>query len=320
MDSSTIEQLAVNKLKRSILSCPLLQAFISEGDKTPSWDGEVYVYASSDKHKKKQNIYGRVPVQVKGKTSQNLSKNSISFPVKVADLNNYCNDGGVVFIVVYIKGNTHHKEHRIYYKSLLPFDLNRELPLAKGQKSKSIKLESFPEDDATAVTNIFRSFVHDAKKQGGTVDETILSLEDLMKKEIPIDGLSFETIGVEPWNVGKYLTTHEVFLYAKPQGFNIQLPIDKISIPGIDGIVKGPVTVNDEVFYSNYRITYWKGEVTVQIGKSFVCKGIDEEEVCLTYKEKGTLDERICALRFSVAMLEHEHFFLNGSKSSYHSK
>ena len=44
LNTKRIEESATHALKGALLRCPTLSAYISENDKTPSWDGQVFVY------------------------------------------------------------------------------------------------------------------------------------------------------------------------------------------------------------------------------------------------------------------------------------
>lgn len=72
MDRKKIEELAAIAVKGSILKTDTLSQFITENDKTPSWDGFILLY--NDSNKNKSSILGRVDVQVKGKLSSNFQK------------------------------------------------------------------------------------------------------------------------------------------------------------------------------------------------------------------------------------------------------
>ena len=67
MDSKAIETISVNAVRNSVVMSELLDQFIPDNDKEPSWDGCVYIYG--DKSKKKSSLKGRMPVQIKGKLS-----------------------------------------------------------------------------------------------------------------------------------------------------------------------------------------------------------------------------------------------------------
>ena len=108
--------MAVSAVVDSISKTDVLSPFINDGDKEPSWDGNIYIY--EDKRKKKDGIK-KVPVQVKGERRKRISpKKAPKFSVEIIDLDNWLNDGGVVLFVVLIDESGENKA--IYYSSLLP--------------------------------------------------------------------------------------------------------------------------------------------------------------------------------------------------------
>lgn len=63
-------------------------------------DGSITLY--NDESRKKDNIYGRADIQIKGHEvkKDELSKESIQETVSVADLKNYIKEGGVLYFIV----------------------------------------------------------------------------------------------------------------------------------------------------------------------------------------------------------------------------
>ena len=113
-----IEKMATGALSTCISATETMSPYLNDGDKEPVWDGHIYIY--KDKQKNSANIK-RVPVQVKGVQCSVLPAKEPTFPVKVSDLQNYLDDGGVVLFVIYItKGGL---ESRIYYSALPPVKL-----------------------------------------------------------------------------------------------------------------------------------------------------------------------------------------------------
>lgn len=139
MDRKAIETISVNAVRDSIVVSDFLDQFIADNDREPTWDGYVYIY--SDKSKKKDRLKGRLPVQIKGMENDDFSKDDISFPVSIIDLNNYLYDGGAVFFVVYIGHDGLAKQ--IYYAELPPIKLRVYLSDAKGKKLKISNLKNF---------------------------------------------------------------------------------------------------------------------------------------------------------------------------------
>lgn len=84
LDNKAIETLSINAVKNSIVTSEFLDQFIVENDKEPSWDGFVNIYG--DKSKKKSNLKGRMPVQVKGTECDDHSKENISYSMLTVDL------------------------------------------------------------------------------------------------------------------------------------------------------------------------------------------------------------------------------------------
>ena len=123
-----IESLGVGKLSDLINDNDLLQAYIDSNDKTPMWDGEVHVLkAASDK---KEDIIGRVPIQVK--TTQRKTRLN-SFDISASDLISYKSDGGIFFFVVFL--DSEGKLQKICYRSLLPLTIRSLLRKSKLGKN-----------------------------------------------------------------------------------------------------------------------------------------------------------------------------------------
>ena len=139
-NKTVIEMTSVSKVKDAVLRTGVVEPDIRENDKTPSWDGELRLYKSQESFSK-DSLIGNIPVQVKGTWVNRFSKNKATFQVEVSDLKNYLQGGGVMFFLVQIKDFDCYK---IYFASLLPFDLRRLLDEAKDQNTKQIKLEQFP--------------------------------------------------------------------------------------------------------------------------------------------------------------------------------
>ena len=89
MDAGDIERKSVNYINCILSRCPKLIPYITQNDKTPSWDGEIYLYSSLEK--KKKNISGTCKVQVKGTykdSKPTIFDKTLSYPIETSDLNN----------------------------------------------------------------------------------------------------------------------------------------------------------------------------------------------------------------------------------------
>lgn len=95
ISSDQIEKIAVNAVETEILKSRRLSPHISRCDKEPIWDGSIYLNGLNGAEKE------RIPVQVKGKTVNEIPKRT-TFQVEVSHLKSFLKDGGVLFFVVYI--------------------------------------------------------------------------------------------------------------------------------------------------------------------------------------------------------------------------
>ncbi len=118
MNSNKIETGAIICLESLLWECSHIDHSISRNDKGLSWDGFIYLY--SNKNQKKENLVCKCEIQVKGKEKLGKSR---SYSVSIADLNNYRNNGGVLFFVIDIETknsffilNYYQLKSAIYYR------------------------------------------------------------------------------------------------------------------------------------------------------------------------------------------------------------
>lgn len=311
VNNKKIEEFAINVLERALLKSPYLECYIDSNDKTPSWDGNVIVYNSKDN--KKNNIMGKVPIQVKGTKNSPVNKDgTISYYADVSDLNNYYNDGGVIFFVIFV--DTILTKGKIYYSSLLPYDLNSIMKKAKEQKKYAIQLKCFP-DSIDEITNVFMGFLSNRQKQMGIIRKDLPSLKKLEDSGAMIESLSLYTtgIGINRNTIESYILTHDIYLYAKIKGSDIDIPVEKVSEATIARQIEASVEVKGKVFYNTYQQVYKKDMLYIQIGKSLSFKVSEEmTEGAINIKINGNLSERIRDLEFIVSLAEERHITLNG--------
>ena len=160
MVSTDTEKLAVLKVQEEILrDGEYLSEYINSNDKTPMWDGNIYVYSN---RKKKKAGLKRIPVQVKG-TEQNVHPSErITFRMGIDDIDNYLRDGGVMLFVVYISRDC--KRKTIYYDSLLPMKMRVLKEQFAGKKRIPIECRPFPHDEEKMVS-ILLNFYSNMQKQ-----------------------------------------------------------------------------------------------------------------------------------------------------------
>ena len=301
MNSSKIEGSAVSCVKDVLDNCTLLSSSdINEGDKEISWDGDVKIY-KSERHAK-DNLLGRVFVQVKGKVvvDEDLTRDLITYPANVSDLNNYQNDGGVIYLVVYIAPNGTRK---IFYETLTVVKLQDYLKRIKSkQRNKSINLKVLP-NEASDIETIFINFYEDAKKQKSFANYELLPIEELAKQK-GFEGIKITTTkrGVKPDNFidqTAAIIENEVYVYASIDGFEIPAS-NVISKMELQHKVDKRVTVNGVEYYNSCDVVVRKkGQRTIRFGKTIEFTIFDEGRIDLfTYIPSKLHRDRLQALKF----------------------
>lgn len=314
-NTKRIEESATNALKSALLKCPILESYIDSNDKTPSWDGTVFVYNSENN--KKENIEGRVPIQIKG-TEKDIVSNIATFACSTVDLKNYYHDGGCIFFLVSVAPNT--GKHKIFYSTLLVVDLDKILKSAGTQKTYTIKLELFPEENPDEIASVFLSFVHNAYKQSSFIGKDLLSIEELESKGTKIESLTFNAsaINLKEEDLPSFISTHTFYLYAKPEGLDIEIPIDKITDLTVAMSIDSKIKIKETTYFNSYTIQYVKGQPTIKIGKglSLVLKQ-ESRQVSVSYHAEGTLSEFIKDASFFLDFLEAKEMTINNRNISF---
>ena len=311
MDKRRIEEKAITALKSILLQSPFLEPYIESNDKTPSWDGTVFVYHNEDHNK--ANLIARVPVQVKG-TERTFSKTA-TFPFSTADLRNYYNDGGCLLFLV--SGITSTNTGTIYYLDLQVFDLEKLLKNASHKKTISIKMEVFPTDNETEIVTIFANCAENRKKQSSFIGKELFDLDQLLSSGRSLSSLSLSTtcLGSGPDDVGRFISSHQTYVYAKAEGIDIDIPVEKTSNLIVTRAINEKVIVKGKVYYPNYIIEYKNGIPTICIGKS-ISIIVDDQKRSLTihFKPTGTLREQILDASYFIAMVESQEVELNNTR------
>uniref|UniRef100_UPI001106B1E8 DUF4365 domain-containing protein n=2 Tax=Anaerofustis TaxID=264995 RepID=UPI001106B1E8 len=304
LDKKTIETLSVNAVEESVVTSGLLDSYINENDKEPSWDGAVYIYKC--KKKTKENLRGRMPVQVKGKECNDHSKKTISFSIPTVDLKNYLNDGGCMFFVVYIGNNGLTK--KIYYDELTPIKLRQILSESKKQKNKSLHLKEFPVDNNEKNT-VFLNCLQNCEKQKSFKDCELFSLDELTQKNV-LEDLFIPVEFAGKFNLQTFLLKNDFYIYAKIKGSSVLHPIN-IILKNIHThqIIDGLITIDDKVFYKNFEVEKTAIEKIIHIGESFSIHFIENSnEVNFRYNNSKKLSVLVHDLNFFLTYIEKGYF------------
>lgn len=312
MDSSLIEKSAINYLIDEIIITKKLSPYISENDKEPSWDGNIYIYGETNFSK--ENLLGRVPVQVKGKQekSKNLKKEKISYPVEIVDLKNYLNDGGVMFFVILID-EENLKKRKIYYADLTPVRLKIELEKSKNQITKSIKFKEFSSDNQRKVC-ILLNCLENLKKQASFSDIPLLTIDELNKNNI--ERIEIPFVSTKEEIPQKALLNSDIYLYARLKNSPIFQPV-KVLIDELETHEKQKVdiSIDSKKYYSSIEIIRKKDSTKFIIGESFSVTITENKKIAqLNYKNSDKIRILANDLEFMIHQIEKGYFLFNNKK------
>ena len=220
------EVIAVSAVQMAISRTDYLEPYVNSADKGPSWDGAIYVYNKPGDTHSKENLLGRVPVQVKGHETSRVHNKKIKFQAAVSDLKNFLRDGGAIYFVVYFDKDGYNTQ--IYFKQLLPFDLKRLIKNTGSRKSKTITLKPFPLTKSE-ITDVFLNFVNDMEKQrADSAIEMIWSKEELQQKGLATEfEFGYSTFDRTNTDIFQRLFDHGAYLYAKTE-LGVSLPVEYI--------------------------------------------------------------------------------------------
>jgi hypothetical protein len=230
-----IEEFAIARVKDTLLPIDCIDIEIASNDKTPSWDGHIYLYQG--KSRSKDALDKRMPVQIKGTSVSDLSKGSRKHAVAVSDIKNYKNDYGCMYLIVEIDKNDQ-SNRKIFYNVIDPYKASKILkdvkPTNKTKRLKFLELPSgqerivdilqaalrFRDDrfyiDKTPPRFATNKFVHVIADQAPD-DGSILSLDyetatsrvyrlDVNGNEAPVD---FSELFAQQFIVGEERIIHE---------------------------------------------------------------------------------------------------------------
>ena len=113
-NTDKIEREAVRAVEGYLDKCPKLKPIISSNDKTPIWDGDIFIYKNDNQ--KNENFFARVPLQVKGTTIAEEN----TYRINREYLDGFKAERGTAFFMVKEDGNS----STVFYALLTSKHLN----------------------------------------------------------------------------------------------------------------------------------------------------------------------------------------------------
>lgn len=306
-----IEKIATNAVETSISKTDRLETYIKAGEKEPVWDGPVYIHKDN---KKTNKDLKKVFTQVKGKVFQGKIKDTIKYPIRVIDLEDYVHNGGAIFFVVYIEKNEREAK-QIYYAALTPFRASEILKNRTNKRTISVPFEKFPEDNNEKII-IFESFHTNSNMQMSYAGKEPPTVEELQKRGV-LESLTIRYQGFRAGNKNdifpRIVDGSEMYVYANVKGSAAPTPVEYYS--NVAQITMStdrniPVFVGETQYYDKINIVSTADKRIHRIGKCLTMSfpldnNLEEEQACtINIKLQGTLRERIRDLKFLISLFE----------------
>lgn len=297
MNSTDIEETATNIIKNQVLrNKDCLKAYIDENDRTPLWDGGIWVYNSEEK--KTDNFENKIDVQIKGRQVTNF-KNNNTYQMEVKYLKGYQKEikGTLLLVVDFIDIDN----YKIYYCNLLPVDLFEILNgVDENQKSISLPLKEINEDGALNFKNVCINFYKNSIKQA---NKKIIDESQFNK----IEEINFE-IFAKKTEYEEYMEAADVYTYAKLKDTHEEV----VTVKGkwkTFKTIKKKIIVNNKCFYTEYSVM---GKNANEISIGPITIDLDNSKIHLKFS--GTPKERIKALDFVINVLKYEYIMFDDVK------
>ena len=263
IDTTAIEEKALNYFKAFIEDSKVISRFLNEGDKEPCWDGHLYLY--SDGNRDKEHLLGRVPVQIKGTEVETFITKNWKFKLEKVDLKAYLHEP-TFFIVCQIKKDS--KERKLFYREMMPDFVKKLLRDMNKQGSKKTLFYPLTEDLAEFEDQL-KMFLSNSKKMVSFADSKPFSMADAMKRGIK-DFTCIAPGMFTGMELMKYHSTHDTNFYAKvSKDLDVEMPLsDGPARLAFKKESDGDVRIGDRLFYKGYTKEIQDGRFIVSIANT----------------------------------------------------
>lgn len=294
MTANDIESIAIDTLKKELRKyAEMFTPHLQENDKTPFWDGEIFVY--KDANKTKKDYADRIFVQVKGVTVDKIRKGNSKFSIEVETLRGFQKDKkGTLLFVTEIEDIEH---TQLYYANLLPVDLKDILDKVKeNQKKVTIDIKPIIDKTSSSIKFICLNFLENSSEQLKIAIKNINDIDNIREIKVPIQ--------CEEKLIDEYLLNNDIYSYAITQ------ENEKIALPKLKEIVtfkerKQEIKINGKTYYEKITNVKSKNEEYILFGKSSKLY-LDKNKI--DFKIQGNLYERINDIEFIINLVESKSF------------
>lgn len=299
-DSSKKERYAINAVMELIDSSPRLSAEFNSNDRTPCYDGDILIY-DKDGTNSNKHLTGRLPVQIKFR-QYDAKKETIKFSIKRNDLEIYYREGGVLYFIV-----TKDMCPRVYYASLLPYDIRTALS-ATSEKSISFDFSVFPRDKDEMLT-LLVNVLSDKRNQA-----QLPTIDDKSFRELCAQAPKTHCVQIDltiPNGIPVYKALGiKRYCYAGVgvSGLKVAIGVAEKGFGSITQTYTSGVTCGGKTFYDSTCVKIFKGQTIVAVGNNVTLVLDRDQHGSLNIKSKGRLSERLEDAKFFAAIKKHRTF------------
>ena len=312
MDQQAIEQTAVNAVEDRVNLTRFLSSYLDNNDKTPSWDGTIYIFKNSKRTK--DNLAGIIPVQIKGHENKDFSKDTIPYSIEIAHLRNYLNDGGAILFVVYVTPNEDQSDFlkKIYYVELTPVRINaiiQECPVV--QQNVTVHLKTAPSKPVDFASMVLNSYLN-CKRQASFAGAKLSTVKELAEQGV------LESIQVFASGYGEEYRSYQGFLkldtplYVRIKGSAIPQPLKyqgEMIHKTISYDVERDISSMGTLFYQKYRVVETLEESVIHIGYRITLTISKSQQGCrFNFKASHMLREFVSDAPFMIAFAQTRQF------------
>lgn len=292
-----IEKEGITNFRHFLKKSEIINPQINEEDSKQSWDGDLEITLN---FKTTSQYLKKIPIQIK--SSNRISKKKEKHKLNKTDLNNYFNNGGVMFIKVFFWGEDNYE---VYYNLLLPVKLKKYL---MNMQNDSIQIALVKCKSLLDFELICKKFINHSKLQFNV---------DQIKS---LDTLPLNSINILLHNISeREFFSEDTFLYAQMEmkGLeNIIIPITD-ELKEIKYNIPKNVSIGTKVYFKNILVIQNKDKSKIYqlsdfLTFSFVLNG--NVTVKFSYQGNEKFLEYYNSIEFVIELINNKFFEIGGVK------
>lgn len=296
------EIIAKNKFENEIIeNNNTLKPNFNVNDKIPLWDGTIFIYKSTNK--KIDNWDDQLNIQIKGRNVKSLSEGNKTFSLDVNKLKAYQRDGKGTLLLVCLY--TDDMDYKLYYRNLLPVDLNSILEdIDETKTTTSFEIYPINKGQKNAILHICLNFVQNAKKQ---INTEIKSIKDIKN----IKEINGHFVGKDQDEFFKEILNNKIYTYAtdiNDKTFAISKNKNEKIFMGQE--INKNISIDDKVYFTNYVLQRQVDGESIIIGNSITINLVSYK---INFNFNGTITQKINCLELFIDMQKKQKISINGA-------